>query len=251
MNLTPGVSANFGKSGVSLSVGPRGCKTTFGKKGVRTTVGIPGTGLSATSYNPYKSKTTRSSSSYESSTVAVPIRSRLSNTIWGFVFLFLAIATVVFSFSYPHLINFGRWIMAILCGGFFLIGAIVFFTAKSKEDFKEEIDDLGEKLDKLEEKLADVKTSLSSSSERKDQITTAEIDDMLQCFYEKVQEYYKINISCLKNNNDGELKDKAQSTWQEVQNQITELDSIAQFMNPWQIEYYNTIKPGEIQNLIK
>ncbi|MGI6120495.1 MAG: DUF4236 domain-containing protein [Desulfosporosinus sp.] len=56
VNILPGVSMNFSKSGPSFSFGPRGMKYTVGAKGSRTTFGIPGTGLYYTTTNSHKRK---------------------------------------------------------------------------------------------------------------------------------------------------------------------------------------------------
>lgn len=56
VNILPGVSMNFSKSGPSFSFGPRGMKYTVGPKGTRTTFGIPGTGLYYTTTSSHKRK---------------------------------------------------------------------------------------------------------------------------------------------------------------------------------------------------
>jgi Protein of unknown function (DUF4236) len=53
LRLAPGLSLNLSKSGPSISVGPRGAKLTIGRGGVRRSIGIPGTGISATSQEPW------------------------------------------------------------------------------------------------------------------------------------------------------------------------------------------------------
>lgn len=45
VQVIPGVTLNFSKSGVSTSFGPKGLKYTVGKSGSRFTAGIPGTGI--------------------------------------------------------------------------------------------------------------------------------------------------------------------------------------------------------------
>lgn len=57
MKIVPGVRLNFSGSGTSVSFGGRGLHYTIGAKGTRTTVGIPGSGLSWTSYQRYRSAT--------------------------------------------------------------------------------------------------------------------------------------------------------------------------------------------------
>lgn len=243
MNLAPGVSANFGKAGGSISVGTRGCKATFGKNGVRTTIGVPGTGIGASSYKSYSSKRKQSSAFSSGQAVNVPIRSRQSNMIWGFIFLILSLATIIFSFAYPDLGTVGRWIMAIFCGGFFLIGAIVFFTAKSKEDYEEEISDIGDRLNGFSEKL----TEVQSSTEDKQNITMSieDIDLLLKRFFGKKQEYSDVLILHLKNINDLEIKKKALLVWNELQNQVEVIDNLIPQMLPRQLEYYKALKPTE------
>jgi tetratricopeptide (TPR) repeat protein len=54
VNILPGVSMNFSKSGPSFSFGPRGMKYTIGPKGSRKTFGIPGTGLYYTTTSSHK-----------------------------------------------------------------------------------------------------------------------------------------------------------------------------------------------------
>lgn len=56
INIAPGISMNFSKSGPSFSFGPRGMKYTVGPKGTRSTFGIPGTGLYYTTTNSHKQK---------------------------------------------------------------------------------------------------------------------------------------------------------------------------------------------------
>lgn len=54
VKLMPGVRLNLSKRGTSVSLGGKGFTHNIGKKGSRTTVGLPGTGLSYSSYKPYK-----------------------------------------------------------------------------------------------------------------------------------------------------------------------------------------------------
>jgi hypothetical protein len=54
IRLAPGVRINLSRSGPSVSFGARGFHYTVGPKGTRTTVGLPGTGLSWTQYNRYR-----------------------------------------------------------------------------------------------------------------------------------------------------------------------------------------------------
>jgi len=56
MQIVPGLSLNFSKSGISLSVGPRGTKVTVGNRGVRKTVGLPGSGLNYTTHRSWRSR---------------------------------------------------------------------------------------------------------------------------------------------------------------------------------------------------
>lgn len=57
MQVIPGITLNFSKSGVSTSFGPKGLKYTVGPKGTRYTAGIPGTGLYyTTTKGPGKNK---------------------------------------------------------------------------------------------------------------------------------------------------------------------------------------------------
>lgn len=157
--IIPGVTLNIGKTGSSISVGGHGFKKTYSKNGVRTTVGIPGTGLSHTTYRKYE--TSGSGARFQSYTPQqqVPIRSSSENKTWGYIFLFLAIATVIISFAYPHIYSIGRWIIAIFGGGFFLIGAIVFFTAKSKEDIARQADYM-HKLNEIGDELTETQKLL-------------------------------------------------------------------------------------------
>lgn len=67
MQLAPGLSLNFSKSGVSVSVGPRGAKFTIGARGARATVGIPGTGIYYTKRITAGTGDTKSSQSDEAS----------------------------------------------------------------------------------------------------------------------------------------------------------------------------------------
>jgi len=53
VKLAPGFTVNLGRRGASLSVGGKGAHVTYGRHGSRTTVGLPGSGLSATDYQPY------------------------------------------------------------------------------------------------------------------------------------------------------------------------------------------------------
>lgn len=241
VNLAPGVSANFGKTGGSVSVGPRGCKTTFGKDGVRTTVGIPGTGLSTSTYKPNQSKRKNSPAMSDGQSRTIPIRSRRFNMAWGFTCLVLSLVIIISSFSYPHIMEVGRWIISIIGGGFFLIGSILFFTAKSKEDYREEINELDDRLNDLEENLNELKES--AQSQEITQLSTNDIDNLLQRFYDKVQEYYGVKISSIRDKDNIQFKEKANIIWDELQIQMTEIDNVVQFMNTRQSEYYNAIKP--------
>ena len=54
VRVLPGVRLNFSKSGMSTSIGGRGFTTNIGAKGVRHTVGLPGSGVSYSSYKPYR-----------------------------------------------------------------------------------------------------------------------------------------------------------------------------------------------------
>lgn len=56
VKILPGVRLNIGKRGMSVSVGGKGATTNISRRGVRTTLGIPGTGLSYSSYAPFRSK---------------------------------------------------------------------------------------------------------------------------------------------------------------------------------------------------
>ena len=243
MNLSPGVSANFGKTGASISVGTRGCKTTFGKNGARATVGIPGTGISGSTYRSYNSKRKQSSASSNGRSVTIPIRTRKSNMVWGFTFLILSLAIIIFSFVYPDLWIIGRWIIAIFCGGFLLIGAIVFFTAKSKEDYEEEISDIGDRLNILNKEVVEIKSFTGDDQETI--LLVEDIDLILNKFFEKKQEYGELLISHLKNISDIEIKEKALLVWNELQNQIEVIDNLIPQMLPRQLEYYQALKPTE------
>lgn len=245
MNLAPGVSANFGKTGGSVSVGPRGCKTTFGKNGVRATVGMPGTGFSASAYRPYHSKRKSSTTILDGKTFIV--RSRKSNMAWGFTLLALSVAAAVFSFTYPHLMEIGRWTISIVVGGFLLIGSIVFFTAKCQEDYQEEINGLDDKLNSLEEAFNETKESIMS--QKITQPSSSDIDELLRILYGKGQEYYKADISCIRDRDNIRLKEKAHSIREELQAQMMELDNVVHLMAPRQREYYNTIRPEESSNV--
>lgn len=66
--LMPGVKLNLSKSGFSASLGTRGAWFTLGAKGARATVGLPGTGMSYTSYTPFKKR--KSASPYKKRTFA-------------------------------------------------------------------------------------------------------------------------------------------------------------------------------------
>ncbi len=64
LRLFKGVSLNIGKRGISsISLGTRGAHTTLGKSGIRNTIGLPGTGLSYTTFSPWKSRPKQVSSS--------------------------------------------------------------------------------------------------------------------------------------------------------------------------------------------
>jgi hypothetical protein len=54
--LMPGVQLNLSKGGMSTSLGTRGAWFTLGAKGARATVGLPGSGMSYTSYMPFKKR---------------------------------------------------------------------------------------------------------------------------------------------------------------------------------------------------
>lgn len=162
VNIAPGLSMNVGKRGVSVSVGGPGLRKTYSKDGVRTTVGIPGSGLSHTSYHRYGNQSSRSNINPTRSQVS--IRTRGQNNAWGWVLLILAIGTVIASFAIPNIIEFGRWVIAILCGGFFLIGAIVFFTSTSKEDIQRQANYL-HKLNKVGEDLEETQRLLDQKKQ--------------------------------------------------------------------------------------
>lgn len=58
--IAPGVRLNVGKNGISsVSVGGKGGRVSVGKKGVRSTVSAPGTGLSYSTHQPFKSAKTK------------------------------------------------------------------------------------------------------------------------------------------------------------------------------------------------
>lgn len=54
VNLLPGLTLNFSKSGLSLSMGPRGARFTVGGRGTRATLGLPGTGLFYSVHRPWR-----------------------------------------------------------------------------------------------------------------------------------------------------------------------------------------------------
>jgi len=54
IRLLPGVRWNISKTGTSLSLGGKGLTVNLGRKGTRTTLGLPGSGLSHSTYKPYK-----------------------------------------------------------------------------------------------------------------------------------------------------------------------------------------------------
>lgn len=159
VNVLPGLSINVGKKGASVSIGAPGLRKTYKKNGVRTTVGIPGSGLSHTSYHRYESSQQRNQSRHMSTATQrqVQIRTQKQNGVWGWVLFMLAVGSVIASFTIPNLIGIGRWVIAILCGGFFLLGSIIFFTATSKEDIERkadymcELNKVGEQLEKTEQ----------------------------------------------------------------------------------------------------
>lgn len=70
VKICKGVRVNFSKSGTSLSIGGRGYSYNFSKRGTSHTVGIPGTGLSYTSYNHKKKRSSNRKRS--TSSVRVP-----------------------------------------------------------------------------------------------------------------------------------------------------------------------------------
>jgi hypothetical protein len=55
LRVMPGVYLNLGKRGASVSLGVRGAHVTFGQRGKRATIGLPGSGISYTAYEPYRS----------------------------------------------------------------------------------------------------------------------------------------------------------------------------------------------------
>jgi hypothetical protein len=55
VNIFPGLSVNFSKSGPSLTVGMRGAHVTLGNRGITRTVGLPGTGIYYTSRSGFQS----------------------------------------------------------------------------------------------------------------------------------------------------------------------------------------------------
>ncbi len=55
--LGGGIRLNLSKRGASLSLGGRGLTVNLGKGGARTTLGAPGTGVSYSSYTPYRTAT--------------------------------------------------------------------------------------------------------------------------------------------------------------------------------------------------
>lgn len=58
--IAPGVRLNVGKNGISsVSVGGKGGRVSVGKKGIRSTVSAPGTGLSYSTHQPFKSPKTK------------------------------------------------------------------------------------------------------------------------------------------------------------------------------------------------
>jgi len=54
IRIAPGVRINLSKSGASMSLGKKGMTVNVGRKGTRATAGAPGTGISYSSYRPYK-----------------------------------------------------------------------------------------------------------------------------------------------------------------------------------------------------
>lgn len=166
INVLPGLTLNLNKTGASVSIGGKGLRKTYGKNGVRTTVGIPGTGLSHTSYQRYNS-TKRGNTPYQSTQPQVPIRTKSENRAWGWVFLVFAIGTIIASFAIPNIVEFGRWFIAIVCGGFLLIGALVFFTATSQEDITQQADYLS-KLNDIGKELEDAHRLLEQKRQEDD-----------------------------------------------------------------------------------
>ena len=60
VKVLPGIRINFSNKGVSsVSVGGKGARVNVGKRGIRSTVGLHGTGLSYSSYSPYKRSKSR------------------------------------------------------------------------------------------------------------------------------------------------------------------------------------------------
>lgn len=54
IKILPGVKINLGKKGASVSIGGRGATVNLNKNGIRRTIGIPGSGISYSTYTPYK-----------------------------------------------------------------------------------------------------------------------------------------------------------------------------------------------------
>lgn len=53
IKILPGIRLNLNRRSSSITVGGHGLHKTISSKGTRTTVGIPGTGLSASQYEPH------------------------------------------------------------------------------------------------------------------------------------------------------------------------------------------------------
>ncbi len=85
IRILPGVRLNVGNRSSSVSLGGRGLTFNVGKKGTRTTVGLPGTGLSHSTYKPYKNATPSSASA--------------GNGIGGWLLLGFAVLVVIAAMS--------------------------------------------------------------------------------------------------------------------------------------------------------
>ena len=75
VNILPGVSMNFSKSGPSFSFGPRGMKYTVGPKGTRSSFGIPGTGLYYTTTSSHKQTQRSASANTQAQETPLPVPS--------------------------------------------------------------------------------------------------------------------------------------------------------------------------------
>lgn len=151
VKIVPGVRLNFSKSGMSTTIGTRGATMTFSKKGTYANIGLPGTGLYMREKISGSKRTSRYSrsgiytttqypsdyytgitdSSFNTPIPQVPLRYRIANQQWDYIFLASGLLVLFFAFVGP-LENYGI-IFTVGVGLLSLLASGVFYLSKKSK----------------------------------------------------------------------------------------------------------------------